>query len=125
MMPATDYFEALVLSHAIHQQPFSIEDWYVGLWTSDPTSAGILTGEVAAADYIRKPVIFNTVFANLAAIEWANAVNDWGEVNNVCLINSPQKGSGNMLIYQPRDLLDVNPGIQVVIPAGGLTVALI
>lgn len=122
-MPATDYFESLILNHALNQQSFSIQDWYVGLWTGNPTSSGSLSNEVTAADYERKSISFDGTFSNTAAVEWAAAVNDWGLITYVCLINSEPKGTGNMLVYQSRDQLDVNIGIGVNIPIGGLTVA--
>ncbi len=120
-MSATTYFEGLVLGHALRQQPFSIADWFVGLWTADPTVAGLLTDEVAAGDYTRKPVSWDAANTNDAAIVWAPATSDWGDINFVCLLNSQVKGGGNMLIFQSRGVLDVNPGLGVTIPANGLT----
>ncbi len=120
-MSATTFFEGLVLGHALRQQPFSIADWFVGLWTADPTVAGLLTDEVAAGDYTRKPVSWDAANTNDAAIVWAPATSDWGDINFVCLLNSQVKGGGNMLIFQSRGILDVNPGLGVTIPANGLT----
>ncbi len=120
-MPATTFFEGLILGHALRQQPVSIEDWFVGLWTADPTVAGLLTDEVAAGDYTRKPVSWDAANTNAAAIVWAAATSDWGDINFICLLNSQVKGGGNMLIFQTRAVLDVNPGIGVTIPANGLT----
>ena len=124
-MSATTYFEGLVLGHALRQQPFSIADWYVGLWTGDPTVAGLLTDEVATGDYTRKPVSWDAAFTNDAAIVWAPATSDWGNINFLCLLNSPVKGGGNMLIFQSRGVLDVNPGLGVTIPANGLTASVL
>ncbi len=124
-MSTTTYFEGLVLGHALRQQPFSISDWFVGLWTGDPTVAGLLTDEVAAAEYVRRPVTWDSAFTNTSQIIWPAATSDWGEVNYLCLLNSQTKGGGNMLIYQTRDPLDVNPGVTVKIPAGGLTASVV
>ncbi len=124
-MSATTYFEGLVLGHALLQQPFSISDWYVGLWTGDPTAAGLLADEVAAGDYIRKPVAWDSAFTNASPIVWAQATSDWGEIDYICLLNSQVKGGGNMLIYQSRDILDINPGVSVTMPANGLTASVI
>ncbi len=124
-MSATTYFEGLILGHALRQQPFSIKDWFVGLWLADPTAAGLLTDEVAAGDYARKPVSWDAAFTNDAAIVWAPATSDWGDINFVCLLNSQVKGGGNMLIFQTRAVLDVNPGLGVTIPANGLTASVV
>ncbi len=123
-MPATTYMEDLMLDHALRQQPFSITDWWVGLWKSNPTAAGLLTGEVANADYGRKPVTWAADFTNASVIVWT-ATTDWGSPNPnyICLLNSQTKGQGNMLIYQSRSSLDINPGVIVNIPIGGLTVS--
>ncbi len=124
-MSATTYFEELVLGHALRQQPFSIKDWYVGLWTADPTVAGLLTDEVTAGDYTRRPVSWDAAHTNDAAIIWTAATSDWGNITFVCLLNSQVKGGGNMLIFQPRAVLDVNIGTGVTIPANGLTASVV
>ncbi len=124
-MATTTYMEGLILAHALLQQPFSISDWYVGLWIADPTVAGLLTNEVAAGEYVRRPVTWDSAFTNASQIIWPAATSDWGEVTYLCLLNSQTKGGGNMLIYQSRNPLDVNPGVTVQIPAGGLTASML
>lgn len=124
-MATTTYMESLILNHALLQQPFSISDWYVGLWTADPTIAGLLAGEVTAGDYARKPVTWDASFTNVSPIVWAPAVTDWGIVTYLCLLNSQVKSSGNMLLYQLRPLLDINPGVSVTISANGLTASMV
>lgn len=124
-MPATTYFEGLILDHALRQQPFSVTDWYLGLWTADPTVAGLLSGEVGAADYGRRPVSWDAAFTNDAPIVWGAAAADWGEITFMCLLNSPTKATGNMLIFQPRDIIDINPGVGVTIPTNGLTASVV
>lgn len=124
-MAATTYFEKLVLDHALLGQGFSISAWFVGLWTANPTVAGLLTGEVAAADYQRKAITFDSVHTNNGLILWDTPQSDWGDVTYVCLLNHPTKGQGNMLIYQNRSLLDIVPGQSVSIPVGGLSVSVL
>ncbi len=119
-MPATDFFETLILNHALRQQPFSVADWYVGLWKADPTAAGLLTDEVDGADYQRQPVVWDTAFSNTALIVWAAAQNNWGIITYMCVLNSPTKTAGNMLGYQLRGDMTIGPGVSVEIPAGGL-----
>lgn len=120
-MASTDYFEQLVLGHALLQNPYSIQDWYLGLWIASPTSAGLLSGEVAAADYQRKPVSWAADFTNSAIINWAAATSNWGTVDYVALTNSPNKGSGNVLLYESTtSSFTVEIGRPLTIPAGGL-----
>ena len=119
-MAVTDYFEKLLLDHALNQQPFSIEDWYVGLWLTDPTVGGDLTGEVTADDYGRKLVDWTSAFDNDAQIDWAAATSVWGTVNWLALVNSPNKGSGNVLAYEATGPFDVQVGRPLTIPLGGL-----
>ncbi len=116
--------EGLLLGHALLQQPFSISDWYIGLWTADPTAAGLLSGEVTEPDYNRKLVTWDSAFTNASPIVWAAAAGDWGEITHIGLVNGPQKLTGNVLFYQDRSLLDINPGVSVTISAGGLTVSM-
>lgn len=125
IMSATDYFETLLLDHALRQQAFSIQDWWVGLWTSNPTAAGLLTNEVQAGDYTRKLVTWDAAFTNTSPLVWAPAASDWGNVSYVCLLNAPTPGSGNMMIFQFRSSLDMNPGIGLNIPANALTASVV
>lgn len=122
-MPATSYFEGLILNHALLQSPYSIEDWYVGLWFSDPTSAGLMD-EVTAADYQRKSVSWSPTFGNLSQINWPGATSNWGTVLYICLVNSSIKGSGNVLVYEATSQpFTVTIGRPLEIPAGGLTLS--
>lgn len=123
-MAATDYFEKLLLEHALLGSPFSIQNWYVGLWLADPTPAGLVSGEVTAGDYQRKPISWNPSFGNISQIDWAAAISNWGAVNHIALANSPLKGSGNVLIFEPTsETFDVTIGKALRVPVGGLTVA--
>lgn len=124
-MPATTYFKGLVLGHALRQQPFSIEDWYVGLWTTDPTASGALSGEISASDYERKPVSWASDFTNTSLIEWPPATTNWGTISYLALMNSPNKGQGNMLGYSTVGPFTVEIGRPLEIPAGGLITDLI
>lgn len=125
-MATTTYFEGLILDYALNQQPYVIEDWYVGLWTSNPTEEGLLPGEVSAADYQRKPVEWSATFANTLRIDWAAALSAWGDVSYLALMNGPTKGTGNMLNYQLlSQLYAVEIGRPLFIPAGGLQLSVI
>lgn len=122
-MPATSYFTALILEHALLQQDFSIENWYVALFISEPGVGGNLLGEVSTDDYERKAVSWNPGYTNISQIDWAPATSEWGSINYVGLINSPQKGSGNLLLYdETTTSFLVTVGRPLRIPAGGLAV---
>lgn len=124
-MPATTYFRGLILGHALLQQPYSIQDWYVGLFTQDPTAAGSLANEVAEADYQRKAVVWNTSYQNANQIDWAAPVNNWGDITYIAVLNSPNPGNGNMLAYESLGGTFSMPiGQPATIPAGGLTLTI-
>lgn len=124
-MAATTYFKTLVLDHALLQKPFSIQDWYLGLWTANPTQAGLLAGEVTAGDYIRKGIGWTAAYDNDALIQWAPALSSWGTITYIALINSPTKGTGNMLGYQSAGPFLVEIGRPLEVPIGGLIADLI
>ncbi len=125
-MAATDFFESLVLGHALRQEPFSITDWYAGLWNADPTSAGQLTNEVSNAEYLRIAVSWDSNFSNTSLLAWPQATSNWGDITHVCLLNNPNKGQGNMFIFELYNPpLSVTAGNSVEIVAGELVVTLI
>ena len=99
-MPATTYFQTLVLGHAILQKPFSIEDWYLGLFLADPTVAGNVSSEVDAAEYVRRSIFWSNTYTNSTEIVFPTAQSQWGAVAYIGVLNSPALGSGNMLFYQ-------------------------
>lgn len=123
-MPATTYFRGLILGHALLQQPYSIQDWYVGLWINDPTATGSMTGEVAAADYDRKPVLWSTSYVNSNLITWAAPVNNWGDITYVAVLNSPNPKSGNMLGYEPVGPFSMPVGQPAKIEPGNLAMTI-
>ena len=120
-MPATDFFEALVLDHAIRQTPFTITTWWLGLWTADPTAAGLLSGEVTAADYQRKIITWSGANRNAAQINWAPATSSWGTVNFLALTNNATKNTGNVLVYGPTAKpFNVPSGVPLTVTPAGL-----
>lgn len=123
-MPATAYFEDILLGHALRQEPFSIDPWYVGLWNSDPGVNG-LSGEVDEADYQRRQVTWSSTNDNASDINWGAATSNWGFIVYVVLLDSPQKGTGNILMYDNLPSgFSVSIGEPVIIHAGGLIAAL-
>ena len=125
-MAATNFFESLVLDHALRQAPFSITDWYAALWNSDPTPAGLLAGEVSNAEYLRIAVSWDSNFSNTTLLSWPTATSNWGDITHVCLLNNPNKGQGNMFIFEEYNPpLEVVAGKVVEIIAGELVVTLI
>ncbi len=125
-MAATDFFESLVLGHALRQEPFSVTDWYAGLWNADPTAEGLLSDEVSNPEYLRIAVSWDSNFSNTSLLSWPTATSNWGDIEFVCLLNNPNKGQGNMFIFENYNPpLTVDQGKKVEIVAGELIVTLI
>jgi hypothetical protein len=120
-MPTTDYFEALILDYAIRQEAFSISNWYIGLWTADPTSAGLLSGESTASDYQRKPVSWSSLNQNATQIDWAPATSSWGTITYLALTDNATKNTGTVLAYGPTaQSYVVGIGVPLTITPNGL-----
>ena len=80
---------------------------YMGLFTADPTDAGLLTNELPNQDnYARVNLATllgtasNGTVTNIANILFNTPTIDWGSVTHLGLIDSPTHGSGNMLYAQ-------------------------
>lgn len=96
-MSTTTYVETLILDHLIRDVPFSINGWYIGLFLTDPTKAGITSSEVSAGDYNRQPVTWTTANANSNEILWGPTTSSWGSVSYAALMDA--SASGNMIAY--------------------------
>lgn len=78
---------------------------YIALFTTNPTSAGIITGEVVptSSDYARQPVTWGTISAgsvsNSAAVTYSVAVGAWGTIGWSGIMDGSTLGAGTML-YQ-------------------------
>lgn len=80
---------------------------YLALFTTDPTIAGIITGEVVqtAGDYTRQAVTWGTIaagsVANSVAVTYNIAVAAWGTVGWSGIMDVATLGAGTMLYQGP------------------------
>lgn len=99
-MSFTNELETRILEWAFTAgSPTRPTAWYVGLFTAAPGEAGGGT-EVSGGSYAREAATFtvsgNTA-TNNAAIEFATATADWGNVTHVAIFDAVS--AGNMLAY--------------------------
>lgn len=78
---------------------------YLALFTTNPTSSGIITGEVVptSGDYTRQAVTWGTIaagsVANSVAVTYSVAVGSWGTIGWAGIMDGATLGAGTML-YQ-------------------------
>ena len=101
---------------------------YLALYTSDPTKAGLSTGEVNQASYNRQEVTFNIngtdgETTNANQVDWNTATSNWGNVGWISIMDAPSNGF--MLYFKaldnPKEILS---GDQFKIDAGKLSLTL-
>lgn len=102
---------------------------YLALFTTNPTSAGIITGEVVptSSDYTRQPVTWGTIaagsVANSVAVTYNVAAGAWGTLGWSGLMDTATLGSGTMLYYGALAVTKiVGVGDQVSFAIGAVTV---
>lgn len=104
-------------------------EWYVGLFTSDPTDTGAAGTEVTGNNYARTAAAFTvsgdspTLATNSGAIEFPTASGSWGTITHVGLFDALT--SGSMLVH--ADLTaskTIGSGDVFRIPAGDLDITL-
>ena len=108
----------------VTDSPFSTTV-YVGLSTTDPTIAGLLTGEVSGGSYARQAVDFAAAVAglcdNTAQITFPEATGNWGTVAYWMICTALT--AGTVLYYAAiAPGMNITPGMQYLIPAGTLDV---
>lgn len=79
---------------------------YVGVATSNPGDAGILTGEPGSGAYARQTVnawnaAASGASANTNAITFPEATGSWGTISHGFIVDSDVEGAGNVLLYGP------------------------
>ena len=78
---------------------------YLALFTTDPTIAGIVTGEVVptSGDYTRQAVTWGTIaagsVANSVAVTYSIAVGAWGTLGWSGIMDSATVGAPGMLYH--------------------------
>jgi hypothetical protein len=102
----TDYLERVLLRHVLRNTPYSPPvTLYVGLFTVDPTDAGLTTNEIAGNAYQRGAISFKDVAStgnpgpalNNVMTFPAATPSGWGTITHWALFDS-QTG-GQMLLY--------------------------
>ena len=78
---------------------------YLALFTADPTTAGLFTGEVTPAEYVRQPMTWGTIaggsVSNFAAVTFSVAINAWGTVGWAGIVDAQTGGSPSAtILYQ-------------------------
>lgn len=80
---------------------------YLALFTTNPTIAGIITGEVVptSGDYTRQAVTWGTIsagsVANSVAVTYSLAVGAWGTIGWCGIMDIATLGTGTMLYQGP------------------------
>ena len=122
-MAVTAYGRTTIFDHAVHKVPFVFSNLYAALFLTDPTSAGLLTGEVSVGEYERQLVQFDSNYQNANELVWAVATTTWGVVSHLGIIGQGVKGFGNLIFYEPIPGDDplVTIGKVVRIPIGQLS----
>ncbi len=121
-LAATSYLQELISQGSANK----LKSAYVGLWTNDPTVAGLLTGEVVGGGYVRLLVPWDPGQALLTTdttIAWGQATADWGFVSHVILCDTAT--AGNVLAYEAlASAVEVPSGSTVTIATGNLSVVI-
>ena len=100
-------------------------NWYIGLFTSDPTDTGAAGTEVAGNGYARTAVTFsvtNDVATNTAGVEFPAATGgNWGTIGWIGVMDAAS--SGNMIIHSALTTAKaINDGDVFRIPTGDLDI---
>ena len=128
-MDFTNYLANRLIKCTVGDNTFTAPDKvYLALYTSDPTKAGLSTGEVNQASYNRQEVTFNIngvdgETTNANQVDWNTATSNWGNVGWISIMDAPS--SGFMLYFKaldnPKEILS---GDQFKIDAGKLSLTL-
>ena len=105
-MDFTNYLADRLVKATVGTVPWTTPSTvYLALYTTDPTKAGLSTGEVNQASYSRKEVTFTNpidgVCSNASKLEWGTATSNWGNVSYVAVLDAPS--SGFMLYFTALD----------------------
>jgi hypothetical protein len=99
-MSFSNEFETRVLQWALTTgSPTRPTDWYIGLFTDDPTDAGTGT-EVSGNAYSRTAVTFTVsgdTASNSGAVEFPEATGSWGTITHMGIYDAAT--SGNLIAH--------------------------
>lgn len=100
-MSFTNAFETTVLQFALTTTSVTRPtNWYIALFTSDPTETGAAGTEVTGGSYARTAVTFSVsgnLGTNSAAVEFPACTADWGTITHLGVMDA--SSSGNMLVH--------------------------
>ena len=127
-MSLTNAFETSTLQYLLTTDSVTRPtNWYVGLFTSDPTDTGAAGTEVSGNGYARTAVTFSVTgdtASNTAGVEFPAADGgDWGLVSHIGIMDAST--GGNMIIHSPLNASKtIADGDVFRIPTGDLDVTL-
>lgn len=125
--------ESLILNHLFGKTPYEAPaTYYIGLSTSDPGDAGILTGEPVGGSYARVAVTNNTTNfpaavdgskVNGTQVEFPEATGTWGTITHFFLADALTAGNviASGTLEYPKQ---VESGDAFYFDAGDLTIEL-
>ena len=100
-MSFTNAFETTVLQFALTTTSVTRPtNWYIALFTSDPTETGAAGTEVTGGSYARTAVTFSVsgnLGTNSGAVEFPACTADWGTITHLGVMDA--SSSGNMLVH--------------------------
>ena len=96
-MPFSNTYETIVLKYAFNADSVTRPtNWYLGLFTSDPSSGT----EISGNGYTRKAVTFTVTgdtATNSGAVEFPVATASWGTISHVAIFDAAT--TGNQIAY--------------------------
>jgi len=125
-MSLTNAFETSTLKYLLTTDSVTRPtNWYVGLFTSDPTDTGVAGTEVSGSGYARTAATFTVTgdtATNSSAIEFpAASGGNWGTIGWIGIMDA--SSGGNMIIHSALDVAKaINDGDVFRIPTGDLDI---
>ena len=126
-MSLTNAFETHTLQYLLTTDSVTRPtNWYIGLFTSDPTDTGSAGTEVSTGTgYARTAVTFTVsgdTASNSAAVEFpAASGGNWGTISHIGVMDAAT--GGNMIVHSALDTAKaINDGDVFRIPTGDLDI---
>lgn len=126
-MSLTNAFETQTLQYLLTTDSLTRPtNWYIGLFTSDPTDTGSAGTEVSTGTgYARTSVTFTVTgdtASNSAAVEFpAASGGNWGTISHIGVMDAAT--GGNMIVHSALDTAKaINDGDVFRIPTGDLDI---
>ena len=127
----TNFLENKLLDALTGVAPYTFpSNVYIALFTTDPTDAGIVTGEVSVSEYERKSLSghFSTAVgtsgssSNTSIISWITPTVPWGIVTHIGFMIGGTKGVSDMLLWaEPYSAQEIDSSYTMLINISDLT----